>query len=495
MADVLIVGAGPTGLTLGIQLARYGVPIRIVDWVPEPMRESRAVAIQRRSMQLFERIEVAALLVERGLHYREVFVHTQQKAIVHQELDLLAVPQSETERILGEWLSVRTGTQVERGVRLVHLEQEPGKVRAHFRGSGGETTAEYSYVIGCDGANSTVRHLLDVQFTGEQASESFALADLQIDADFPRDAVSIHQTTANLVAIFPLPNDLTRVIIERASGFESLPTLDDFRSALYLAGIPARSYGDPVWISQLVTNQRRTSTMARGRVFLVGDAAHTHSPLGAQGMNSGIQDAENLAWKIALTYRHGAFAPVLTSYATEREAVAAKLVRKVRSPRDRMAALTEQPVNYERSPIVMRASTPKPGPGAHAPDGALIRLLDGEETTVSAMFSTLRHLMLVFTYRRDQFTHEMLLAMQLHADLVDVQIVARDDSVAGAQMLDRAGAVFRAYAADGEPQYVLIRPDGYIAARGALRDYLKVAAYLSETFGIVTAQVPDKRLS
>jgi hypothetical protein len=138
----------------------------------------------------------------------------------------------------------------------------------------------------------------------------------------------------------------------------------------------------------------------------------------------------------------------------------------------------------------MRASTPKPGPGAHAPDGALIRLLDGEETTVSAMFSTLRHLMLVFTYRRDQFTHEMLLAMQLHADLVDVQIVARDDSVAGAQMLDRPGAVFRAYGADGEPQFVLIRPDGYIAARGALRDYRIVATYLSDTFGVVTAQAP-----
>ncbi|HEY1728678.1 MAG TPA: FAD-dependent monooxygenase [Candidatus Baltobacteraceae bacterium] len=490
MADVLIVGAGPTGLTLAIQLARYGVPVRIVDWVPEPMRESRALAIQRRSMQLFERIEVAALLVERGLHYREVFVHTPQKAIVQQELDLLAVPQSETERILGEWLTVRTGTQIERGVRLVHLEQEPGKVRVHFRGPSGETSGEYSYVVGCDGANSTVRHLLDVQFSGEQVSESFALGDLQIDADFPRDAVSIHQTSVNLVAIFPLPNDLTRVIIERAAGFESLPTLDDFRSALYLAGIQARSYGDPVWISQLVTNQRRTLTMAKGRVFLAGDAAHTHSPLGAQGMNAGIQDAENLAWKIALTYRHGAFATVLNSYATEREAIAAKLVRKVRSPRDRIAAFVEQPVIYDRSPIVMRAATPKPGPGSHAPDGALIRTLDGTETTVSAMFSTLRHLMLVFTYRRDQFTHEMLLAMQVHADLVDVQIVARDDSVAGAQLLDAAGSVFRAFGADGEPQYVLIRPDGYIAARGALRDHRIVTTYLSDTFGVITAQAP-----
>jgi 2-polyprenyl-6-methoxyphenol hydroxylase-like FAD-dependent oxidoreductase len=450
------------------------------------MKESRAVGIQRRTLQLFERIDIASQLLELSLHYREVFVHTERKAIVQQDLDLLAVPQSETERILGEWLNVRLGKQIDRGVRLVHLEQDASNVRAHFRGADGETSADYSYVIGCDGANSAVRHLLDVQFAGEQASESFALADLQIDADFPRDAISMHQTTANLVAIFPLPNDLVRVIIERPGGFDALPTLDDFRSALYLAGIQARSYGDPVWISQLVTNQRRTSTMARGRVFLAGDAAHTHSPLGTQGLNAGIQDAENLAWKIALTYRHGAFATVLASYATEREAVAARLVRKVRSPRDRIAALTEQAVSYERSPIVMRASTPKPGPGGYAPDGTLVRASDGTETTVGAMYSTLKHLMLVFTYRRDQFVHEMLLAMQVHADLVDVQIVARDESVAGTQLLDKAGSVFRAYSAEGEPQYVLIRPDGYIAARGALRDYRVVAAYLDATFGVKT---------
>ncbi|MGA3038085.1 MAG: FAD-dependent monooxygenase [Vulcanimicrobiaceae bacterium] len=484
MSDVLIVGAGPTGLTLAVQLARYGVPIRIVDWLVEPMHESRAVGIQGRTLKLFERIDIASQLVEHGVHYREVFVHNENKAIVQHDLDLLAVPQSETERVLTEWLTVRLGKQIDRGVRLVHLEQDASKVRAHFRSTSGETSGEYSYVIACDGASSIVRHVLDIPFAGEQASESFALADLHIDADFPRDAVSIYQTSANLVAIFPLPNDLTRVIIERRAGFEALPTLDDFRSALYLAGIQARSYGDPVWISQLVTNQRRTQTMARGRVFLAGDAAHTHSPLGTQGLNAGIQDAENLAWKIALTYRHGAFAPVLTSYATEREVVAAKLVRKVRSPRDRIAALAEQPVTYERSPIVMRASTPKPGPGALAPDGELTRALDESKTTVSAMISTLRHVLLVFTYRRDQFVHEMLLAMQVHEDLVDVLIVARDDSVAGAQLLDPPGIVFRAYGAEGEPVYVLIRPDGYVAARGALRDYRVLAAYLAETFGV-----------
>jgi 2-polyprenyl-6-methoxyphenol hydroxylase-like FAD-dependent oxidoreductase len=484
MADVLVVGAGPTGLTLAIQLARYGVPVRIIDLLGEPMRESRAVGIQPRTLELFERIEIAGSFLERGINYREVFVHTERKEIIHQSLDLLALPQNETESILAEWLTVRLGKQIERGVRLVHLEQDAAAVHVNFRGPDGETASDFSYVIGCDGANSTVRYLLDVPFAGEGVADAFALADLHIDADIPRDAVSIHQTAANLVAFFPLPNDLTRVIIERESGFDALPTLDDFRSAVYLSGITARSYGEPVWISQLATSQRRVSAIARGRVFLCGDAAHSYSPLGAQGMNAGIQDAENLAWKIALTYRHGAVVTLLSSYAAEREAVAARLIRKVRSPRERIAAIAEAPIDYERSPVVMRASTPNPKPGAHAPGGTFTRVADGEQTSIFALCSTLRHLLLVFTYRRDQFIHELLVAIQPHGEIVDLQIVARDESVAGAQLLDPAGNVFRAYGAEGEPQYVLIRPDGYIAARGALRDFRAVTLYLENTFGV-----------
>lgn len=496
MADVLIVGAGPTGLALAIQLTRYGIPVRIIDLLAQPMRESRAVGIHARSLEFFERMDVVTPFLERGLRYREVFVHSDRGPMVHQKLGeragsynyLLALAQNETESILSGRLS-SLGKAVERGVRLVHLEQDASKVRAHMRGPEGETAVDYAYVIGCDGANSTVRFLLDAAFAGESVSESFALADVRIDADFPRDAVSMHLTSGHLVALFPLPNELVRVIVEREGGFEMLPTLDDFRSALYLSGIQARSYGEPVWISQLTTSQRRVASSVKGRVFLAGDAAHTFSPLGAQGLNAGLQDVENLAWKLALTYRFGALETVLASYATEREAVAERLVRKIRTPRDRIAAIDEFDVGYERSPIVVRPGrTPDPHPGARAPDGGLVRVADGVQTSIFSLCATLRHLLLVFTYRRDQFVHELLLEIQRHAEIVEVQIVTRDASVGGAQLLDPAGSVFRTYGAQGEPQYVLIRPDGYIAARGALRDYRGVLAYLDVTFGLRNPQ-------
>lgn len=484
MADVLVVGAGPTGLALAIQLTRYGVPVRIIDLLAEPMRESRAVGIQGRSLALFERMEVAAPFLECGVRYREVFVHSDRRPMVRKQVELLALPQSETENILGERLRA-LGKQVDRGVRLVHLEQDVTKVRVHLRSAEGESDAEYAYVIGCDGANSAVRFLLDAQFAGEADSEAYALADVAIDADFPRDAVSLHLTGGNLVALFPLPNDLVRVIVERDGGFENLPTLDDFRSALYLSGIQARSYGEPLWISQLSATQRRVTVSSHGRVFLAGDAAHTFSPVGAQGLNTGLQDAENLAWKLALTYRFGALETVLASYTTERDAVAARLMRKIRSVQDRIAAIDEAAVNYERSPIVRRPGhTPDPAPGARAPDGPLVRLSDGGETNVFALFAQLKHALVIFTYRRDQFVHETLLEMQRHAEIADVYIVTRDASVGGAHFLDANGAVFRAFGAEGEPQYVLIRPDGYVAARGALRDYRAVLAYLAATFGV-----------
>ena len=519
MPGVLVVGAGPTGLTLALQLARYGVPVRIIDAAYSPAMESRALGIQARTLELFERMDVIAPFLERGLRYRQVFVHSERKQIVHETLEqirsrynyLLAIPQNETERIL--WERLRSlDVNVERGLRLVYFEQDPSKVRVHLRGSDGDSNAEFSYVVGCDGAHSTVRHVLDVPFTGTQIPDSFALADLTIDVDLPRDAISVYLVGGNIAAIFPLPKDLWRVIIERIGGFESAPSLDDFRSALYLGGVQAQGYGDPVWVAQFSINQRRVASMAKGRVFLAGDASHIHSPIGAQGMNTGIQDAENLAWKLALTYRYGASESLLASYAIERQSVAARLVRAtgsftklvasrspaVRAVRDHLAAfatsipavsdrfrdaISELDIIYERSPAVAAGGhTPNPRPGAHAPDASLVFAENGERTSLFALMASLRYVLLVFTYRRDQFVHETLVALERYGRLVQMCLVVRDPSVAGAHLLDPTGTAFRTYGVDGEPQYVLIRPDGYVGARGALRDYGRLLAYLDGMF-------------
>lgn len=521
MAGVLVVGAGPTGLALAIQLARYEVPVRIIDALEQPAAESRAIGIQARTLELFQRMDVVASFLERGIRYRQISAYSERKLIVHETLEeirsqynyVLAIPQTETEAILTERLR-SLSVNIERGVRLVHLEQDEARVRVHLRGPEGETSAEFAYVVGCDGAHSTLRHILDVPFTGAQISDSFALADLRIDSDLPRDGISVYLAAGHIAAVFPLPGDVTRVIIEREGGFEGTPSLDDFRSALYLGGVAARGYEEPVWISQFTINQRRVASVAKGRVFLAGDAAHIHSPVGAQGMNTGIQDVENLAWKLALTYRHGALETLLASYAIEREAVAARLLRftgsftkvvatrnpAMRAVRDRLAAfatsipavtdrfrdaIAELDIIYERSPAVIRGGrTPNPRPGAHAPDASFVRTADNGRTTIFELAASLRYLLLIFTYRRDQFAHEMLLALQRHADIVEPCIVARDATVGGAHVLDPTGTAFRTYGAEGEPQYVLVRPDGYVASRGALRDWRQVVGYLDVTFGV-----------
>jgi 2-polyprenyl-6-methoxyphenol hydroxylase-like FAD-dependent oxidoreductase len=491
MAGVLVAGAGPTGLTLALQLARYGVPVRVIDAAYAPAAESRAAILHPRRLELFARMEVAAPFLERGVRYREIAAYSNRKPVAQEPVELLALSQSETEAILGERLRALE-VKIERGVRLVHLEQDAVRVRVHLRGSDGETFDDFSYVAGCDGAESAVRHILDVPFAGPHHAASFAMADVAVDVDLPRDAVSIFLVAGNVAAMLPLAGDLWRIILERSGGFDATPSLDDFRSALYLSGVQAKSYGEPRSLANYRPTRQRVAAMAKGRVFLAGDAAQVHSPLGALGMNAGISDAENLAWKLALTYRHGASEALLDSYRTEREAVAMRLARvtgsftAVAGDRKLGARLREAFVGpqivYARSAAISPGRSPHPQPGARAPDGALIRAGGGAQTSIFALASSLRYLLLIFTYRRDQFVHELLLALGRYGSIVDPCVVARDATIGGAQLLDPTGAVFRTYGAEGEPQYVLIRPDTFIAARGALRDHMNVIAHLQGLF-------------
>ncbi len=491
MAGTLVVGAGPTGLVLALQLARYGVPVRLIDAAYTPTVESRAAVLHRRRLQLFERMEIGEAVLELGWPCRRVVAYSDRKPVVSEDADLLTLPQNELESALGERLRA-LDVKVERGVRLVHLEQDAAKVRVYLRGPDGETSAEYSYVAGCDGAESTVRHILDIPFAGPQHAASFAMADVAVDVDLPRDGIALFLAPGNVAAMLPLRGDLWRIILERASGFDAMPSLDDFRSALYLGGVQARGYGEPRWLANYRTTRRRVAAMAKGRVFLAGDAAHVHSPLGALGMNVGIADAENLAWKLALTYRHGASETLLGSYRTEREAVAMRLSRLTgsfaaaganRKLRERLReAFVGPQIGYARSAAVSPGRTPPPQPGTRAPDGVLIRAGGGAETSIFALASSLRHLLLIFTYRRDQFVHELLVALGRLGEIVETCVVARDAAIGGAHLLDPTGAVFRTYGAEGEPQYVLLRPDPFVAARGALRDYRQLLAYLRELY-------------
>ena len=238
----------------------------------------------------------------------------------------ISLPQSETERLLTEHLA-HFGVVVDREKELVALSQSSDGVQAVIRNSAGlEERFESSWLIGCDGAHSSVRHLLDLPFEGEAYPETFLLADVKIDG--PLDHIHIHLflTGEGFVGIFPFRGDRCRVIANTQTEAESKPAgdlqLTKFRPSWKAEPIPGLRLTDPVWLSRFRISHRKISDFRVGRVFLAGDSAHIHSPAGGQGMNTGIQDACNLAWKLALVVQKKSPDSLLNSYNEEREPVA-----------------------------------------------------------------------------------------------------------------------------------------------------------------------------
>jgi 2-polyprenyl-6-methoxyphenol hydroxylase-like FAD-dependent oxidoreductase len=243
------------------------------------------------------------------------------------------IPQSETERLLEEHLET-LGLKAERQVELKQLKSGADGVSCTLLHSDGrEETAEASWLIGCDGAHSTVRHQLGMEFLGSTMLSDWILADIHLSGVAGAPAINIFWHAEGVLALFPLRGTRYRVIADIGESSGSIgegnrpaPTLEEVQRILEVRGPGGIRASDPVWLSSFSINERKVSDYRSGRIFLAGDAAHVHSPAGGQGMNTGMQDAINLAWKLALVSR-GICAPepLLSSYSAERSAIA-KLV-------------------------------------------------------------------------------------------------------------------------------------------------------------------------
>ena len=269
-----------------------------------------------------------------GVRLHGLSLHHGQEEIAQIDLTSVAspfpfalgLPQSETERLPGENLSSR-GIVVERGVELTGLTQTGDAVRAVLRhGDGREEIVETPWLIGCDGAHRTTRHLLEMDFEGAQDDESFILADVQLESALARDRVHLFLGEDGVLGVIPFAQNRWRIVanILPESRDQSLPdlTLPEVQALLDRRGVPGLQASDPVWLARFHISHRKVRQFRQLRVFLAGDAAHIHSPAGGQGMNTGIQDAFNLAWKLALVVRGRAPAQLLASYHVEREPVA-----------------------------------------------------------------------------------------------------------------------------------------------------------------------------
>jgi 2-polyprenyl-6-methoxyphenol hydroxylase-like FAD-dependent oxidoreductase len=290
---ILVVGAGPTGLTLTLAARQRGLACRLVEQAAAPSQHSKALGVQARTLEVFERLGVVERILAGAQRLGGATFHLDGASIrldlqgVHPRFpSLVALPQAETERLLLE-----AGAAPERGVELVGLEGPTAQLR-HADGREERGTADW--IIGCDGAHSAVRHALGAGFAGAQYPQHLLLADCRTSGLEPA-RIHIFPGPDTTVGYFPLPGDLWRAIAILPADAES-----PAEGSLAPFARPGVELRDPVWWSRFRISRRLVERYRHGRVLLVGDAAHIHSPVGGQGMNLGIQDAWALAAALAV---------------------------------------------------------------------------------------------------------------------------------------------------------------------------------------------------
>ncbi|MFJ6635463.1 FAD-dependent monooxygenase [Streptomyces sp. NPDC091376] len=416
--DVLVVGAGPVGLTAAAELRRNGAGCRIVDRLPARLPYAKAVGIQPRTMEIWDRMGMvrAALEAAVPMHGQLTYMDGAEGARIDLALPpdvpygFAALPQYETERIIEEHLA-RFGTRIERGTELVSFVQDgDGVVSRVTTSSGEEQEIRSRFLIGCDGAHSVVRKTLGLTFEGDAFPDEYMLADVEVDWSLPQGygVRAMHHgedgAVDDLLVCIPLPGHrryrMSMLVPPELSARGRPGERDDVAHGLepergrtpgleHIQAVLDRLSPEPTtasamrWSSVFRISHRLVNRYANGRVFVAGDAAHIHPPTGAQGMNTGIQDACNLAWKLALASTGRAHPRLLASYDAERRPVGEEVVgRTVRHAAEGVQADPGDPatimlreaqllVAYPDSPIVGPAAPRNPGEeGPHAGDRA-----------------------------------------------------------------------------------------------------------------------------
>jgi 2-polyprenyl-6-methoxyphenol hydroxylase-like FAD-dependent oxidoreductase len=414
-SPVLVVGAGPVGLLLACELARRGVAARVIDKLPRPTTESRAIIVHARSLEMLERVGVVDEVMATGLKVTGAQFHADGATRAQIPLNTVdspypfsvTLPQTDTERILAERL-VALGGAVERGTELVGLKEDEPVVRARLRREDGrEEAVESFWIAGTDGSHSAVRSAVGMRLEGSFKGERFLLGDVEAEYDLDRGAMhTFFSADAAPLVVFPMRGERTRLIAQltdEAEADAAEPTLEQMQA------ISDRRAGgvrllEAHWLTVFEIHHAQVPRYRHGRAFLAGDAAHVHSPAGGQGMNTGMQDAFNLGWKLALEVEGRAGAGLLDSYHEERHPIAARVIQQTtrmtkmatlrhkgqRTLRNHLIHLAsglapiraelanqteETNINYRGSPIVAGGKhSGGPRPGDAAPDVAGLSL-------------------------------------------------------------------------------------------------------------------------
>ncbi|MFF1822297.1 FAD-dependent oxidoreductase [Kribbella sp. NPDC058245] len=467
MTEVLIVGAGPTGLTLACVLARGGVPFRLIEAAAEPQPGSRGKGIQPRTLEVFEDLGIVDRVLANGRVGMPIRSTGPDGRVaesggepVEERPDLpyqlgLITPEWRIEEALRLRLA-ELGGAVEFGTALSGFEQSDDGVAAVVVRDGVAETVEVKWLVGCDGGHSVVRKQAGIAFVGETLDDvRMIVADVAVDG-LDRDAWQMWRHREGMVMLCPLPStDLFQYQASIGPGQDPGLELTNLQATLERrTGRTDIRLSEPEWVTLWRANIRLVERYREGRVFLAGDAAHIHSPAGGQGMNTGIQDAYNLGWKLALgapldTYEHERRPVAAGVLALSNARLAQTLADKgipVRSDGDSK----QLNLNYRGSALVWddRDETARLRAGDRAPDATELMTVDG----VRRLFDLTG---------RGQFTLLNFGAHRLDATGIrTLQVV--DEPVEPGDVVDSGGHLADAYGA-GEHTLVLIRPDGYIA--------------------------------
>ncbi|MEU9155369.1 FAD-dependent oxidoreductase [Streptomyces sp. NPDC048417] len=514
--DVLVVGAGPVGLAAAHELARRGVRVRIVDAARGPATTSRALATHARTLEVYDQLGVLDDLLPQGRCVEHFTLHQGGRRLIRFDTDYsrlptrfpftLMVDQAITEKVLRTALAGH-GVEVEWGVRLEEFSDRGDLVEAELRHADGRAeTVTPGWLVGCDGGHSTVRKQLGLPLVGD-SSETWLIADAFVECDLPRDSIHWMRTPAGTVMLVPFPDtDKWRLLDTAEANYSDEREL----AARFARKIEAGSgrqvrVHPPTWVSVFTIQQRMIPAMRAGRCFVAGDAAHVHSPASGQGMNTGVQDAVNLGWKLADVIRGHADEALLDSYSAERVPVGAALLKSTRMAtvliqlnnrwaaaalrglftivrsvpplkskiqRKIMGGMSALDLSYADGPLALTAHD-----GLQAGD-RLAKVTEGmlaESAGWRELTAELRGTewtLLVFTAAGESAEGETGESLRSLADdhrgALRVRTVVPDADAPGdwPDPLRDPGARLSAGLGTAPGGWILVRPDGYVAARG-----------------------------
>lgn len=529
LLDVFIIGAGPVGMTVAAELTRYGVAVRIVDKRSQPVEHSHASIVHARTLEVFEAMGIVEGWLAHGYPFRKTTFFAFGQKLGQLQIEGVDSPypvprdigQNITERLLSEHLTA-TGVKIERPVEAIAFAQADDYASVTLRHADGqEETVQAKWVVSAEGSGSLVRKTLNIPFEGDRYEhQEFVQTDAQIRWSYPVGEGYMFINKDRFLGLFPFDDSgFYRILCARLDQNpqdKSDPTLEEMQQIVREIADPQAELSEPKWLNRFRTQHRKAARFREGRALLAGDAGHVHVPVGGQGMNTGIQDAFNLSWKLAYIIHGWAQPQLLDTYNAERQPVAEALLNttdrgfrvmvepnnltelalKVLGPvafhtdalmhkiRD---IVEEVKINYRHSPLSQNQGNSRLQAGDRAPDATVVQnnltlrlfqVLQGTQWNL-LLFAGRKHNAIAVEMLKlaDEITVQYPDAIRAHYITNTPTESQRNVSV----LSDRLEYLHEKYGVQ-QPHLYLIRPDGYIGFQGGIGGIESLKHYLNQIF-------------